>query len=318
MPTVSVPPYLSASQAFMASYGQAGEQVVSAKRIRIDPNGALAAREGFSFGADPEMFIFDSTGKAVAPTMIPGDKEDPHKVPGGAVQRDGMAAEFNIDPARTFAEFNNNIEKVMTALSGFLPDGYTAQAVPFVIFDRETFEDTPDEYKVLGCSPDWNAWEEDLNPPPLSEDPFFRAAGGHLHVGWGKDYSMDDTLHLRNCFDLIRQLDWFLGAWSLKLDPDCRRRELYGKAGSCRLKDYGVEYRTLSNFWITTTDRRLAVWNRMQMAINSMQDRFLPETAPEGYNDFLIEAINTGKIDKEFGKNCHFPLRTTEIRYAKF
>lgn len=279
----------------------------------------MKARPNFLFGADPEGFVVDSNGKAVAPTMIPGTKEKPHKVPGGAIQRDGMAAEFNVDAANTFKEWNSNFEKVMKALDGFLPEGYSMSWVPSVEFDEDVFAKAPDEYKELGCSPDWNAWERGLNPPPYCEDrPYLRTASGHIHIGWGENYSLDDALHQQNCFDFVKQLDWYLGGWSLKHDSDPTRRNLYGKAGACRLKSYGVEYRVLSNFWIKTVERRKAVWNRLQMAIKAMEERFMPDRAPEGYNDKLIEAINTGKMEAEFKKACRFPFLTNQASLASF
>lgn len=280
---------------------------------------ALKARDNFKFGADPEGFILDASGKPVAPTMIPGTKEKPHKVDGGAIQRDGMAAEFNVDAANTFREWDNNFIKVMKALDGFLPANHTMAWVPSVEFDEDVFGDAPDDYKELGCSPDWNAWTKDLNPPPFCEDkPYLRTASGHIHIGWGENYSLDNALHQQNCFDFVRQLDWYLGGWSLKLDPDPTRRMLYGNAGACRLKSYGVEYRVLSNFWVTTSDRRKVVWNRMQMAIRAMEERFMPERAPEGYNDKLIAAINTGKMEADFKKACRFPFHSVSPEFATF
>jgi hypothetical protein len=126
-----------------------------------------------------------------------------------------------------------NFLKVMKALEGFLPKGHSMSWVPAVEFDEQVFADAPDDYKELGCSPDWNAWEEDLNPPPYCEDrPFLRTASGHIHIGWGENYSLDDALHQRNCFDFVKQLDWYLGGWSLKHDSDPTRRTLYGRARS--------------------------------------------------------------------------------------
>lgn len=288
--------------------------------VKIDSDTALPpARPNFLFGADPEGFVVNAAGVAVAPTFIPGTKYEPHKVDGGAIQRDGMAAEFNVDAAPTFAEWNSNFDKVMKALDGFLPEGHKMSWVPAVEFTPEVFDNAPDDYKELGCSPDWNAWEENVNSPPHCEDkPYLRTASGHIHIGWGKDYSLDDALHQRNCFDFVKQLDWYLGGWSLKHDSDPLRRALYGKAGACRLKTYGVEYRVLSNFWITSEGKRRAVWNRMQLAIKAMEERFMPERAPEGYNDKLIEAINTGKMEDDFRKSCRFPLQTIVANYATF
>ena len=45
-------------------------------------------------------------------------------------------------------------------------------------------------------------------------------------------------------------LDVYLGLDSLTYDKDVERRELYGKAGAFRPKEYGVEYRVLSNAWL--------------------------------------------------------------------
>lgn len=52
---------------------------------------------------------------------------------------------------------------------------------------------------------------------------------------------------------LIPLLDLFCGIPSILLDRSngaLLRRKLYGKAGDYRLTPYGIEYRTLSNFWI--------------------------------------------------------------------
>jgi hypothetical protein len=286
-------------------------------RTRTDEIGALKPREGFTFGCDPEQFVFDADGRAVAPDMIPGTKEEPHKVKCGAIQRDGMAAEFNIEPAKDFQTWNSNIETVMKELKSFLPEGYELRPIPSVVFDKDVFDAAPDDYKPLGCSPDWNAWEQDLNPPPYCEDnPYLRTASGHIHIGWGENYDLNDPQHIQNCFDLVKQLDWHVGGWSLKVDSDPTRRKLYGKAGACRLKPYGVEYRVLGPFWLLNKNRRLAVWNRMQMAIHEMQNRFLPEKFRPEYNAALIESINSGVADSKLFKECRYPLQISDSSYA--
>ncbi len=67
---------------------------------------ALDAMPGFTFGCDPELFVINDEGVFVsAEGLIPGDKQNPYKVPGGAIQVDGMAAEFNIDPVTNYADF---------------------------------------------------------------------------------------------------------------------------------------------------------------------------------------------------------------------
>lgn len=262
---------------------------------------------GFTFGCDPEVFIVGPDGNFVtAAGLIPGTKAQPYKVPDGAVQVDGMAAEVNIEPASTFSEFNRRIERVLGRLQEMLPEGHTWSAVPSVTFREEDFIKAPDEAKELGCSPDFDAWEGDVNPVPEPENPLSRCAGGHLHVGWRSDGDIDAE-HIENCRDLCKQFDWHLAHWAMRIDTDQERRKMYGKAGAHRIKPYGVEYRTLSNFWIVSRDRRLAVWNRMQNALYDMKERFLPEQYARA-NKTLVESVNTSVRSLILERNYRYPL----------
>ncbi len=45
-------------------------------------------------------------------------------------------------------------------------------------------------------------------------------------------------------------MDAVLGIPAILLDDGLLRKQLYGKAGAFRPKEYGVEYRSLSNFWV--------------------------------------------------------------------
>lgn len=276
----------------------------------------LDCQENFKFGCDPELFVFKDGIPVTAEGLIPGTKDAPHPVEFGAVQVDGMAAEFNIDPATSFKEFNRNIEAVMKQLGDFLPkdQGYELRAIPSVSFDPDTFAAAPDKAKELGCMPDFNAWDGEMNPIPQDpNNPYLRTASGHVHIGWTEGATIDDAQHIMNCRDLVKQLDWFLGAWSCTIDKDPTRRKLYGRAGACRFKDYGVEYRVLSNFWITSRDRRLGVWNRLQLAIGGMAHGFMPDTAHRVYNKMLVENINEAKLNPDLVRNYPYPVKSLAL-----
>ena len=62
-------------------------------------------------------------------------------------------------------------------------------------------------------------------------------------------------------------MDAVLGLESLTLDPDDRRKEMYGKAGCFRFKKFGVEYRTLSNFWIKDNESITWAYNKTLEAV---------------------------------------------------
>ena len=269
--------------------------------------------QGFTFGCDPEFFVLDAKGKLVsAHDLIPGTKEAPHKVPLGAIQVDGVAAEINIDPVSTFEDFDRAVVSVMACLLKMLPKDYSLSVVPSAKFSEKEWDRIPDKAKELGCMPDFNAWEMTKNPPPTPGPGMerIRTASGHLHIGWTKDVDLSsDISHLTHCSDLVKQLDFYLGYWSLLNDPDATRRNLYGKAGACRFKDYGVEYRVLSNFWLTNQALRQATWDRMQKAINDMATSYLPDKASPPTQLYLQNAINTSNRSSSLEDKFYYPLR---------
>lgn len=279
------------------------------------------AKAGFKFGCDPELFVKDDKGRYVsAEGLIPGTKDTPYPVKHGAVQVDGMAAEFNIDPAENFEDFNRNIQAVMGQLKAMLPKGYTLDAVPAVTFDGDVWDASPEHSKELGCMPDMDAWTGQVNPPPHDPvNPHLRTASGHIHIGWTEEADIvNDAQHIMNCRDLVKQLDWYLGGWSVKTDTDPTRRRLYGKAGACRYKSYGVEYRVLSNFWITSRSHRLNVWNRLQTAIDDMRRAVIADQFGELVNQKLISSINESSIDAAIADSFRYPVLSLDTSYRRF
>lgn len=220
-------------------------------------------------GADPEMFLQDRSGSFVsAYGTIPGTKEDPHKVDGGAVQVDGMAVEFNIDPALTKEEFIGRIRQVRDQLGAMLPD-FNVIATPVARFSPEYMRTQCEAALELGCDPDFNAYTKEANPRPDGDVPF-RTAGGHVHVGWIQDMPLDDPDHVEACQMLTRELDFYLGVASLFWDNDDQRRNMYGAPGAYRVKSYGVEYRSLSNAWLNDERIQDFVYTQVQRAFTNL------------------------------------------------
>lgn len=204
-------------------------------------------------GADPEVFIRDKkTGKIVsAHDLLPGTKDHPHPVPGGAIQVDGLAGEFNTDPCPDGGSFEERCNQVIGELKKALGDQYDVVYEPCHVFEQDYYDSLPEESKILGCTSDWNGYSQDINPPPFTEAaPTMRTTSGHVHGGWGSSFDPEDTNHIADCAAMARQFDYALGIVSLLWDPDPRRRTMYGKAGCFRPKPYGFEYRMMSNVWL--------------------------------------------------------------------
>jgi hypothetical protein len=88
------------------------------------------------------------------------------------------------------------------------------------------------------------------NPKP-NANTTLRTASGHIHIGFTTDADVASEEHFIRCAVLVKHLDLFLGIRSLEWDKDQTRRQLYGNPGAMRIKPYGVEYRVLSNMWLS-------------------------------------------------------------------
>jgi hypothetical protein len=230
-------------------------------------------------GADPELFIKNmSTGQFIsAHDVIPGSKLLPQQVNYGAIQPDGVSAEFNIKPAKTHEEFSTNVFSVVNALTSIVRNKLGADhslvATPTAYFDVKYFRKLPAQAKALGCTPDYNVWTGTMNKvvAPSSRRPF-RTGAGHIHVGWTEGASHEDSAHVTKCLRVVKQLDACMFVPSLLWDNDGKRRELYGKMGSYRIKPYGVEYRPLSNAWVFKPLLHKFIFETVRRACNALDD----------------------------------------------
>ncbi len=246
-------------------------------------------------GCDPEVFVTreGSTEFVSAHGLIPGNKQTPFPVPKGAVQVDGMALEFNIDPAETVGEFITNVRSVYEELKNMVP-GYNLVVEPTAVFPKAHFDQQPDEAKALGCDPDFSGWTTRINPRPNNRTTT-RTGAGHIHIGWGT-FDQWSTEHHLLCSRIARQCDYFLGIQSLKWDPDNKRRAMYGGPGAFRPKDYGIEYRTLSNAWLR--DPRLIGWV-FQAAKAAVVEYFNGNVLEKEFGDTARLIINENQLDWE-------------------
>lgn len=253
----------------------------------------------FTIGADPEVFLETKKKGEVVPSQgrVLGTKSAPEPIgkalTGFFSQRDNVAAEYNIPVCHSEPQFTRAIQHGQDALYKSIPYGKRKN---IQISKRASANFKPkylenEEACNFGCEPDFNAWTISENSIDKTKvDPTFRTAGGHVHVGY------HDTIRNLNPLALVRAMDLYLGVPSVLLDPDKERRKLYGKAGAYRPTKYGLEYRTLSNFWIHTPEHVRWVYRGTSNAV-FYAERY-PVIEPDSQLGSAIQAaINNQDLD---------------------
>jgi hypothetical protein len=220
-------------------------------------------------GADPEAFIVDKSGTFFpAHNIVPGTKEHPFKLERGAVQVDGVACEFNIDPVETEDSFVKNIGVVLTQINEIIKKvdkDLSLSWVPIVQFKPLVWDTVPETNKILGCDPDYNInGEVNINPTEKLEGTPLRTAAGHIHIGFldnlidnpGDQSHFDDCLYFAKGFHSAG-----LRTYTPHSKDEYERLNYYGHNGSFRPKKYGVELRAPSNVWVKNEISQRLVFN---------------------------------------------------------
>jgi hypothetical protein len=202
-------------------------------------------------GADIEVFLRNKeTGEIVsAEGIIPGTKYKPFIFDDSsefhALSLDNVSPEFCIPPSTSPAEFYFGIEKALKYINSIIPKELETAALPAAYLDEKYLQ--TENAKLFGCEPDFNAWTEMQNMPPSPTENNMRTGGGHIHIGYKSPNEFINK-------SLVKALDIFLGAASILQEPDNERKRMYGKAGAYRDKSYGVEYRTISNYYLQSKE----------------------------------------------------------------
>jgi hypothetical protein len=240
--------------------------------VKVFEHGALPDRMAYMTGCDPEIFAVDAKEKLVPAFKYLPDKTSYSRVDGTGKPYsivgpyyDGFQGEFPTVAQHchegVVGEIGQRLQDMHYKLNQFSPGGrLTLQPVfeiPKTILKKEDFK-----HVMLGCSPSQNAYG---NMPEMPEDPRefpLRMAGGHIHFGSHPTYrvqGLKDVFYAQeihhNAQNLVRAMDAFVGVPCVSLFEgidDPRRRQYYGLAGEYRLPSHGLEYRTLSNAWLSS------------------------------------------------------------------
>lgn len=217
-----------------------------------------------TIGADIEVFLQDKNTSQIvtAEGIIKGSKHEPFKFldenPYFATSLDNIMAEFCIPPAREADEFHSYIAKAMKYISDTIPKDLKPLAIPSALIHEKYLQ--TENAKTFGCDPDYNAWIFATQNPRPESLTTLRSCGGHIHLGYDKPNASVSM-------SLIQAMDIFLGLPSILQEPENQRKSLYGKAGCFRFKSYGVEYRTISNYYVSSPELTKWVFNNTLSAV---------------------------------------------------
>lgn len=222
-------------------------------------------------GADPEIFLRDKYLKEFvsAHDLFPGTKKEPFKLDRGAVQVDGTAVEYNIDPVDNLADWLKNHEVVQIQIKEMLhkanPD-LELVFKPWAVFDSDYFSILPLSCKLLGCDPDYGRDGKEKVPTADLQHSPMRTAAAHVHIGWRDGGDPLEENHFKKCLNTALLFEKAPG-FQPSTNTEKLRIQYYGAPPSFRPKSYGVELRSPSNRWIATERGRTTMFNTVMSRI---------------------------------------------------
>lgn len=248
-----------------------------------------------SIGSDFEWMLHKNGSPFSVEGLIGGTKKKPVWFDDGNLQEDNVLAEAATLPCYSKDEFIAR----MQAMNGLLYSMAEKHNVKIATSACATYPRdmlSSEQAQEFGCDRDFNAYTEmEQDSPDSSVD--FRSAGGHVHVGVSDTNPML-MIRLAKAMDAYVSVPLMLTMGTKQRADEVKRRSLYGQAGAFRLKEYGIEYRTLSNYW--TFDEALiafvydATARAVEFAFHTNQDIDSSKT---------VGVINDGeKVDLSYFK----------------
>lgn len=274
-------------------------------------------------GCDPELFIQAPDGIIIgSEKVIPfeGISQEYTQSPSvhngqtfKTVVRDGVQIELHPQPDTCRARMSNQISDIFRNLSKTLKErGLKVCFEPVVEVSEQEFATLSHECKEFGCEPSFNYYDKDASITVDPQEYRIRAAGGHLHFDLSQSQVILDARK-----EFVPVLDILVGNTCVMLDRHpliAERRKVYGRAGEYRLPKYGLEYRTLSNFWLKNYRLMSFVFGMSRLAFNLWRSSILYQKTEEEIEAFLktdgtkMEVTPTSNLRHwhEFTRRCSY------------
>lgn len=277
------------------------------KKLPVPKRGML------TLGCDPEFFFTTADGRTIgAEKIIPKAGLKHAYAERGTkpfVIIDGVQGEFNPLASTCRQSLCSHIRDCIRLTHAAVQtynnqqtntkDEVTINASPLVKLQKEELDTLDKTNQVFGCDPSFNAYGDYVDVSSVNPLKYlYRAAGGHIHIGFPKKPDFATELADK----VVHMLDIICGNTCVLIDRhpgNKERRKLYGRAGDYRLPAHGLEYRTPSNFWLV--DQRVAslVLGLVRQAVDLATD----VKNGEKYYKAFTEAVDMQDIRKAINTN---------------
>ena len=228
---------------------------------------------------------------------------------------DGVQAELNPTPQTCRQSAGSEFRRLFQGMQSRLSDRKVNITFKSLVeLSEQDMQELSDEAKRFGCAPSIQLYTG--KPSKITVDPAKyrkRSAGGHIHFG----SSMSEYDRHRPILEFthakprlaVRILDIVLGNTMVMIDRDegqVERRKVYGKAGEYRLPPHGLEYRTLSNFWLRNYQLMSMVYSWGRFGINIGANIYFNEKQdPDTRSEYriLLDTVNKDDVEKAINTN---------------
>lgn len=259
-------------------------------------------------GSDPEAFI-KSYGLIIGSERVIPEEGVITWDKGPKVVRDGIQIELNLRPSATCAALGGDITAAFNALKTVLAKNQGVEVCfeQVVRVSELEIKALSEKSRQFGCLPSFNIYGL-TGPVDNGETYPFRSAGGHVHMGlftpiFAKDSIInpsEEAQRWRYKVDerdrLVQLMDIFVGNTGVLLDRAVgavERRKNYGKAGEYRLPKHGLEYRTLSNWWLRNYSTFDLVMGLTKLAVGVLHTTL---TGKGDLESIILDMVDTNTV----------------------
>jgi hypothetical protein len=282
--------------------------------------------QSINLGCDPEFFFENPAGEIVGSEKILAKKAGHYNGDSECVV-DGVQAEINPTPSNCRESLANQICYCFRNLKATLEQKglkFAVRVDPLVDITQAELDSLSADSRVFGCAPSVNVYtegEDKTSKIKVDAATYLkRSAGGHLHLGnyyqsfLSQQYDTYEYRDTHNCAKrtekalkemadvMVPILDIVVGNTCVLMDRcegNKERRANYGRVGEYRIKKYGLEYRSLSNFWLRSYPLMSFVFGMARIAVHLVE-----QSTPENdYVKALFDAVPRMDIVKAVNEN---------------